>query len=210
MAREAADILNKYVTRGVRGGFFARLGVRLAPTVAVLPRELPVLEVRAEQPDRLFRLATGTIAHAEFQMTSAASDLRRFYDYHYAAKEYATQVYTIVFHGPGIAGAPERLDRGSAVFTVRNVYLGQWDGEAVVAELREQVGRGQVVEAGLLTRMKLLPPMKHPRSLAEVVREVAHLTSTLSQGEREETIGVILGLSYNYLDRTILDQLLNA
>ena len=209
VAREAADILNKYITRGVRGDFFAHLGVQLAPVVSVLPSELPVLEVRTEQPDRLFRLATGAIAHAEFQMTSAAGDLRRFYDYQYAAaKEYETEVYTIVFYGPGIASAPDTLHCGSAVFTVRNVYIGQWDGEAVVAELREQVGRGRAVGAGLLTRLKLLPLMKLLRPLAEVVREVAQLTGALAKGEREETIGVMLGLGYNYLDSAIIDQLL--
>ena len=65
VAREAKDILLKRLAGGLGGGFPAALGLELAPIVAVLPAELPVLSVRAEQPDNLFRLEDAAICWAD-------------------------------------------------------------------------------------------------------------------------------------------------
>jgi hypothetical protein len=70
------------------------------------------------------------------------------------------------------------------------------------------VEHGQHPGEGLLTRLKLLPLMKQVRPLDEVVREVARLTDGLPQSLREETLGTMLGLGYNYLDLMLIDQLL--
>jgi hypothetical protein len=70
ISREAKDILLKLVARGLGGGFLASLGINLPPIVEALPAELPVLEVRAEQLDTLFRLEGVDLLHLEFQMTT--------------------------------------------------------------------------------------------------------------------------------------------
>lgn len=126
VAREAKDLLLKLQAAGLGGGFLASLGIDLPPIVEALPSELPILEVRVEQPDSLFRLANRAILQFEFQSTKDPTDLRRFYRYHYAVSEhYDSEVYTVVFYGPGISDAPSVLRRGSMVFTVTNVYIGQ-------------------------------------------------------------------------------------
>jgi hypothetical protein len=61
VSREAKDILLKYIADALRGDFPAALGLDLPPIVEPLPAELPTLEVRAEQPDRFYRLADTTI-----------------------------------------------------------------------------------------------------------------------------------------------------
>jgi len=139
-----------------------------------------------------------------------------------ATEEHDTEVYTIVFYGPGIASAPHTLRRGSAIFpdgnmenrichslyTMQQVFLGQWDGEAVLQELRDGVASGAALSEKLLTPIKLAPLMRHQRPLEEVVREVAELTNGPPKAVHEETIGTMLGLRYNYLDRALIDQLL--
>jgi len=209
VAREVNDILQKYLTRGVSGSFLQAFGLDFAPIVEVLPSELPVLEVRLEHPDRFFRLADGVVLDTEFQMTREEGDLERFYDYQIAGrKTYQARVYTLVFYGPGIVSAPAVLDCGSAIFTVQQVFIGQWDGEAVVQTLRDGIASGAEIDEVVLTRLKLLPLMKHQRPLEEVVREVAELTRVLPPAVREETIGTMLGLGYNYLEPSVIEQLL--
>jgi hypothetical protein len=58
--------------------------------------------------------------------------------------------------------------------------------------------------------MKLLPLMAQRRSLPIVLAEAAALARLLSPALRDEVIGTMLGLAYNYLGQDIVDQLLGV
>ena len=180
VAREAKDIVLKWLGAHLRGGFLAGLGLDLPDVVAVLPAELAMLEVRTEHPDLLLLMADDAILHPEFQTTLDPKGLRRFARYNVAAcEEYDRDVYTVVFYGPGIEDTPDTLRRGSHTFVVRNVFIGRLDGEAVVARLRERIAAGESPSEGERTRLKLLPLMGQRRPLPEVLAEVAVLVRTL-------------------------------
>jgi hypothetical protein len=211
IAREAKDILLKHLAAGLGGGFLASLGIELSPIVDALPADVPVLEVRVEQPDSLYRLADGAILHFEFQMTSDVADLRRFYRYNYAASEYYdSSVHTVVFYGPRVLEAPDIMLRGSITYVVRNIYVGRQDGEAVLGELREKLTRGESLGDVDLTRFKLLPLMAQSRPLTSVLVDAAELAGALVPALRDEVIGTMLGLAYNYLGQDIVDRLLGV
>ncbi len=211
VAREAKDILLKRLAQSLRGIFVAGLELDLPAIVEVLPAEVPILEVRAEFPDLLFRLADGSILHIEFQTTRSPDNLRRFSNYSFAVSEhYKAEVYTIVIYGPGISEAPSMFPRGSHVFTVRNIYLGLRDGEAVVARLREAVAHGEELSPAEQLDVMLLPLMEQSRPLSDVLAEVASLARTLPQPERDEVIGTMVGLAYNYLEPGMAERLLEV
>jgi hypothetical protein len=211
VAREAKDLLLKLQAAGLGGGFLAGLGINLPPIVAALPAELPTLEVRVEQPDSLFRLADRAILHFEFQNTKDAGDLRRFYRYQHAVSEYYdTEVHTVVLYGPGISEAPDVLRRGSAVYTVHNVFIGLQDGEAVLTALRSKLSRGETLDEADLAQLKLLPLMGGRRPLQDVLRDAITLAERLPQPEHNTAIGTILGLAYNYVGQEKIDQLLGV
>src|SRR5689334_16143180 len=88
VSRLSKDIILKRIVEGLGGDFFARFGLDLAPIVEALPTELPVLEVRGQRADLLFRLADGSIVHLEFQTTRKAADLLRFFLYNLAVYEH--------------------------------------------------------------------------------------------------------------------------
>ena len=139
------------------------------------------------------------------------SDLERFYRTQFAvAEHYQCPVHTVVLYGPDVLEAPGTLDRGSAVFRLRNVYIGSMDGEAVVAMLRERMAGGQPLSEAEGTRLKLLPLMRQHRPLGEVLREVALLARGLPRAEREEIQGTMVGLAYNYLGPEMRGQLLEV
>jgi hypothetical protein len=123
---------------------------------------------------------------------------------------YDATTWTVVLYGLGISEAPTILDRGSHVFTARNIYLGQRDGEAVVARLREVTGRGGELGSRERLDVMLLPLMGQSRPLPEVLREVAGLARTLPQPVRDEVIGTMIGLAYNYLEPALAEGLLEV
>jgi NTP pyrophosphatase (non-canonical NTP hydrolase) len=211
VVRAAKDILLKRLAQSLRGTFLTGLGLDLAPIVEVLPAELPVISVRTHLPDLLFRLADGTILHVEFQITLSPDDLRRFSRYNYAvADHYEVPLYTVVLYGPGILDAPQVLALGSHQFTVRNLYLGRRDGEAVVERLRAILASGASVSASERLDVMLLPLMRQSRPLSDVLEEVAELARALPQAEREEMIGTMVGFAYNYVEPAIADRLLEV
>ena len=145
-----------------------------------LHAELPVLSVRAEQPDNLFRLADAAIVQFEFQMQRNPDDLERVYRTQFAvAEHYRCRVHTVVLYEPDVLEAPDTLDRGSAVFRVRNAHTGAMDGQAVVAMLRERIATGVPLSEAEAARIKLLPLMRQQRELGGVLREVAVLARGL-------------------------------
>ena len=211
VAREAKDILLKRLADGLRGGFPAALDLDLAPIVEALPAELPVLSVQAERPDNLFRLEDAAIVQFEFQMKRNPDDLERFYRTQFAvAEHYRCRVHTVVLYGLEVAEAPDTLDRGSTVYPVTNVYIGAMDGEAVVTMLRERLVVGQPLSEVERARLKLLPLMRQRRPPIEVLHEVAVLARGLPREEREETLGTMIGLAYNYFGPEMSEQLLEV
>jgi len=211
VAREAKDIVLKWLGAHLQGGFLTGLGLDLPAVVAVLPAELAVLAVRTEHPDLLLLMADDAILHPEFQTTRDPEGLRRFARYNFAAcEEYDKDVHTVVFYGPGIEEAPDTLRRGSHTFVVRNVFIGKMDGEAVVARLRERIAAGESPSEDERTRLKLLPLMGQRRPLQEVLAEVAVLVRGLPRAEREEIIGTMVGLAYNYVESEFTEQLLEV
>lgn len=212
ISRLSKDIILKRIVEGLRGDFFARFGLSLAPIVEALPTELPVLEVRGQRADLLFLLAGGTILHLEFQTTRKRGDLLRFFQYQLAAYEHHGRkpVFTIILYGPDIAEAPETLWTGSGTYTVRKLFLGREDGETVLRRLREKRAAGEGINTQDRIDIILLPLMRHRRPLEEVLREVARLTRQLPVAEQEQTIGALVGLAYHYVDEAVSAAILEA
>lgn len=196
VAREARDILLKYIARGLRKGLLNALHLSLSDIEEVLPADVPLLEVHAEYPDLLFRLKDGRILHIEFQ-TDRVPNLRRFWRYHAAAAIfYDTIVYSVVVYGRGIRRAPGALDRGFYPFKVHNIYLGKQDGEEVLARLRDRVETGEELDEAARIELMLLPLMAVKRPLVEVIEDVARLADRLPKVQRDEVIGTVIGLAY--------------
>ena len=92
---------------------------------------------------------------------------------------------------------------------VRNVFLGRLDGEAAVARLRERIAAGESPSEAERTRLKL-PLLGRSRPLPEVLAEVAGLARSLPRAEREDIIGTMVGLAYNYVEPEFAGQLLEV
>lgn len=153
-----------------------RFGLAFADIVDGLPSELPILEVRNQQADLLFRLADESILHLEFQSTQEPEGLKRFFAYNLAVYlHYDQPVQTVVFSGPGIRHAPEELVAGSLTFRVRNVLLEQEDGTQTLHQLHAKVRRGESLTEEDRAGLMLLPLMRQSEPLAAVLPQVAEV-----------------------------------
>lgn len=192
-----------------QGDLFARFGVPLPPIVDALPTELPQLEVRTQHTDQLFRLADDSILHLEFQTTQRPGDLTRFAAYNLAVfQQHGHPVFTVVLYGAGIHSAPDSLEAGSLTFRVRNILVGQEDGDAVLRGLQEKAAHGEPFTAADRVDLILSPLMRQSRPTADALRAAVPLVNRLPESQQPETIGALLGLVYHYLDAGIVQAIL--
>lgn len=211
VARQSNDIILKRVAQALGGHLFQRFGLPFAPIVASLPTDQPVLEVREQATDLLFRLEDTAAVDLEFQTTQRPDDLLRFASYNLEAyRRYRVPIHTVVLYGAGITSAPDTLVMGALTFTVTSIFLGREDGDAVLARLRAVAAQGDALTPGDRVDLILLPLMRQTRPLEQVLAEAIATTETLPPEERAETGGAMAGLAYTYLDKDVAVALLEA
>jgi hypothetical protein len=195
------------VLGALRGSFLQRFNLDLPEIVAVLPTELPVLEVRGQRTDLLFLLADSTILHLEFQTTVESEDIGRFAGYNLAFRlHYGHPVYTVVVYGRGITTAPDAFGGGSLTFQARNIYMSQQDADATLQALQD---RSELTLADRLALI-LAPLMRSTRPLDAVAIAAAEVAQRLPKQERDETVGAMVSLAYHYLEEEVANHILEA
>jgi hypothetical protein len=198
---DAKDRVLRWLMEVVGAGALTAFAVRVPPPVAPLSADVLHLEVRRAATDALFRAADGSVIHVEFQMTRHADDLRRFALYDAAVlSRYpdAPQVHTVVLYGPRARAGPDAQAFGSLAYRVQAVYLGQWDGEAQLADLRAQLATtGQVAPADVL-RLALVPLMRHRRPVWQLLQEAEPLLAAVPAALQRPLVGALMVLGYTY------------
>jgi hypothetical protein len=212
ISRKSNDIILKHVAQGLGNYLFARFNLPFAPITAVLPSELPVLDVHDQATDVLLQLGDDSIADLEFQTTQRPADLTRFAAYNIETyRRHRQPVHTVVFYGAGITSAPSVLAAGSLTFRVTNIFVGREDGDAVLARLRDVAARGEGLTPLDRVDAILLPLMRQTRPLEAVLREAIAASEGMARSERSDTLGAMMGLAYNYLEedaaRALLEEL---
>ena len=199
--------MKSLVLGALRGSFFQRFNLHLPEIVAVLPSELPVLEVRAQRTDLLFLLADGTILHLEFQTTVKGEDIGRFASYNLAFHlHFGHPVYTVVVYGRDITTAPDTLGGGSLSFQAHNIYLAEQDADALLQALQSS---GELTLADRLALI-LAPLMSSKHSIDTVAIAAARVAQRLPKAERDATVGAMVSLSYHYLKDEVADHILEV
>lgn len=125
-----------------------------------------------------------------------------------STQQYERPVYTVVLYGSGIRTAPDTLRAGSLTFVVQNILVGQEDGAAVLRRLHEKAARGEEFTPADRVDLIFAPLMRQPRPIAAVLRDAANLTRLLPQAQQELTIGALLGLTYHYVDESLITAIL--
>ena len=201
--RETGDHALRYLSALTPGSSLSAFDLPSPRFVRALPTVVPVIATAAEETDQVLEGEDGSIWHLEFQLGGGPGDAARLLGYHLALLGYDArrQVTTVVFWGRGVKRArPLEVDH-QVVFAAHQVFLGDMDGAAWLAEVSAQLARGEPLNLDQLLAVAMLPLMRHEGSLLEVLRRIAPLVETLEPEMRRPVMGAMAALAYSRLSR---------
>lgn len=196
MPRNVKDILAKHLLGAFPSEGLEVLGISDVHVVRTLPTELDSVEIRQEFTDIVLELATNMIFHIEFQ-TKREPALYRFlmYDAQLAMK-FRRQVRTVILYIGDIHDAPAHLDIGTAKYSVENVYLMNFDGDAALETVERHIVTGEWTEQDRI-RLAFALHMRYARQTrTEAFERILDITKRIpDKYEQNYTVALILGLS---------------
>lgn len=161
-----------------------------------LATELDVVEIRQEFTDIVLELDDSTVFHVEFQ-TTREPELYRFlmYDVQLAMK-FLRKVRTVILYIGDIHDAPAQLDIGTVKYSVENVYLMNFDGDAALDIVERHIMTGEWTEQDRI-RLAFALHMRYSRQTRkEAFEKILEITKQIpDKYEQNYTIALILGLS---------------
>ncbi|WHE06073.1 hypothetical protein PGH24_07770 [Thermoanaerobacterium thermosaccharolyticum] len=134
------DIILKSMAQEFKDKSLKFYGINVPKIVTVIPADLPVIEVKEDRLDFIFLLEDDSLLHMEFQTTNKKADIKRFlqYDARLYGK-YERKIRTVVIYSGKIEEAISRLDVGSIIYKVDQVFLAKYDGDKIYKELNEKL-----------------------------------------------------------------------
>ncbi len=201
VAKTGKDLTQKFLSHLFRGRFLGHFGLGEVEVTEAVSTELPVVQVKEQRMDFVFRLEDSSFLHLEFQSTTAPADLRRFlvYDSLLCQRD-GCYIRTVVFYSNGITAAEARIDAGSILYWVENVFFADYDGDARLDRLILKAGREPLTIEDQLDLI-FLGHMGSKLTPAERVLEALRLAETIAdEKERTDCVGAIIGMGYQFLD----------
>lgn len=203
MPRNVKDILAKHLLSAFPSDGLEILGISDVHVVRTLPTELDSVEIRQEFTDIVLELVNETVFHMEFQTTREPA-LYRFlmYDAQLAMK-FRRKVRTVILYIGDIYDAPTHVDIGSAQYSVENVYLMNFDGDAALETVERHLGTGEWTEQDRI-RLAFALHMRYARQTrSEAFDRILDITKRISDKyEQNYVAALILGLSGRRLSET--------
>lgn len=211
LSRQSIDIIFKREATRLVAALPRHLGIDLPPIVAPLPTESPQVDIHLEEMDAVFQLADESILHLEFQTTQRRGDLLRFflYDAQLYAR-YRSRIHTVIIYGAGIDTAPTELDGGAFAYRTHAVFLGQQDGDARLAAIRQQIAAEGILSTEAQVDLIFLPLMRQTRPMEAVLRDAIDLARALPNEEQRGTLAALLGLGARFLEQRDLERLVEG
>jgi len=178
-------------------------GLNTAKIKAVLPTELPVLDVSEEAMDFIFLLEDESYLHLEFQTTNKSENLARFllYDARLYKKD-RKQIRTAVIYSGDIETAKDNIKIGSINYQVSNVYMKAFNGDEVFVDLQDKIVKKEILTDRDKLNLIFLPLMKSNVNKNEMAINTVELASKITDEEEKMLyIGAIIGISDKFIDK---------
>lgn len=200
MPHNQKDIIMKALMGTFSDNALGVLGVKDVELVAALPTELNSL---AQQIDMAWLTQSGEVFHLEFQ-TTRESTLHRFLEYDARlARQYQTTVRTVVLYHNRVTDAPEELNIGTAQYRVENVYLNQFDGDAVLHAIERNLDFGTWTPSDRVQLALALNMRFSRQSEAQAMDQVLSLVGRVTEPqERDFICAALIGLTNRVLSES--------
>lgn len=134
------DIILKYMSEAFKDTALTFYGLDTPKIKAVIPTELPVLEVSEEAMDFVFLLEDDTYLHLEFQTTKSYENLKRFLLYDARLhKKSNKKIRTSVIYSSDISNSENKIDIGSIKYYVENIFMKKYNGDKIYLDIKEKM-----------------------------------------------------------------------
>jgi predicted transposase/invertase (TIGR01784 family) len=209
VAYQNNDIIMKYMSEAFKDTALDFYGLDTVRIKAVIPTELPVLDVSEENMDFVFLLEDQSLLHLEFQITERADNLARFLLYDARLyKKVRNTIQTAVIYSGEIKTADNRLETGSINYSVSNIFMNKMNGDKIYSELDDKIsGRENLSDKDKLNLI-FLPLMKSSINKNEMAIKAVELAKKVENDEsRLLYIGAIVGISDKFIDKDYVARL---
>jgi hypothetical protein len=123
-------------------------------------------------------------------------------------KKDCRKIRTVIVYSGNIKRAVNELDAGSINYRVATVFMNQYDGDQILAELRNKVKQSEKLSELDRINLIFLPLMKTRLNKNDVALEAIELAQEIKDNEqRLLCIGAIVGISDKFIDREYINKL---
>lgn len=200
ITRHSNDIIMKSMAETFKDKTLHIFGLDTAKIKAVIPSEVPVVEVKDNRTDYIFLLEDDTLLHLEFMTTVSQQALYRFllYDARLINRD-KRQVNTAVIYSGRIDEAPGEIDRGSLRYKVTNIYMKSYDGDQEYIKLQQKIIANQPFQEEDILKLIFLPLMKSGLSEDQMAIQAAQLAKEIPGEIKTLVIGALLAVTDRFM-----------
>ena len=171
-----------------------------------LKTETKEIEVKSEFADLTFKLSNGKGLHLESEAALSVEDMFRFCRYHInLIQTYGFDFTTVILVKD--AHNIKSLDYKMLKFTPLIVNCREYDGDSILAKLKEQVEKGEEINELEVIYLPLFGSEKY--TVVELLMESLHLINASNMEERQKlkVSALTLVLSNKIVDKDVLEEL---
>lgn len=134
-----------------------------------------------------------SLLHLEFQTTACERDLKRFlyYDARLMSRQ-ERQIRTFVVYSGHIEQAKERLDCGSIIYQVENIYMKDYNGDQEYNRLKVKIESGQLLSETDTLKLIFLPLMKSRQQEEDLAMQAAELAKATDEKTKVFAIAALI------------------
>ena len=207
------DVLFKVLGETFKDKSLSVYGLDLPPIKALLPANLPAIQADERQSDHVYLLSDDkTIAMIEYESRSKSDALFKYgirgfrvLDAYDKQGENYDLVIIVIYTGD-TQSAPAVLDRGGIRVQVRQVFLSEFDGDAIYETLRLKVEANKPLSDEDVMRFIILPLMKKAGDQKMIEAAIGLAKQVGDERQQVFIIAGILTAADKFIDKAYADQ----
>jgi hypothetical protein len=205
-------LIQKYANGLFKDNSLALYGIKTAKIKEIVNVELPVVEVSDSLMDFVFLLEDDTYLHIEFQSSYNKNDLLRFAKYDIRLYERdGRQVITVIIYTADVKHVNDMVNIGSLIYQPQRVMMGDYDGNAVYAELIKKFESNNDITDEDMLKLIFLPLMKHSIDIGELAAQSVKIAKLIPDTmKRNACVAAAYVLGSKFLNEEGLKKLKEA
>ena len=212
ITKHVNDVIQKYASSLFRNTTLEFYGVKTAPIKELINPELPVVYVGGRAADIVFLLEDDTYLHFDFETGHSREVITRCagYDLRLYERDGRT-VHTVIVYTAEVKKKLPSLNIGSLVYNPDVMLMGEYDGNAIFAELESKIkARHELTDLDMFN-LVLLPLMRHTIPRQELAANSIKLAQTIPDAtKRNACIAAAFAFASKYLHQNETNKLLEV